>query len=339
MPQRTTVIGTNMRVDGNLAGDGDVVVRGHFEGAVHIGGKLTVSSGGVVRADVVAGQVVVDGCLDGSVRSGGVVHVTSRGLLSADVEGTVDVDPGGVHRGNTRPVREIPRTRVSSEVPAVPETDPLGRLPATKSSLRGPAAAFATHQESVRYYGGPGLSRMEEPLRAESGPIDFTITTGEPKAILSSDQIPVPRPPGPTPPPAWMLEGHHPDEPGVDPSDELTTGEARTSPSGPLRFTAADLVHDSEPPPVQTASGLPSVPNAETDAAGSTSVPPRPPRKPVPRGLSIDPTDLPRGRTELLIMNPPVRRTTSPGVSPVRKTFGQNTAKMQALDTEDEGES
>jgi cytoskeletal protein CcmA (bactofilin family) len=325
MTQRTTVIGANMRIDGSVAGDGNVIVRGHLEGAVHIGGSLTVASGAVVRADVVAGIVLVDGCLEGKVRSAGPVRVTARGVLSGEVHGEIEVEPGGVHRGPLLRRRRAASTDFSSEVPAEPAglvasdrtTGPGLRRArsappgAMKSSLRLSGPAPTKENETVRWYGEEGRSRLNEPPRRDTGPIPFAITTGEPTAVPSEPSVAsfAPRP---------VVPASAVPAPAVVPAEEASTSPGMRGADRPLRLSAADLIADDEPP---TRLGM----DTSDQPLALPGV-----------GDGDDPTDLPRGKTELMIPNPPARRTTSPGNSPIRRAFGQNTARHPVVGDPDD---
>jgi cytoskeletal protein CcmA (bactofilin family) len=88
------VVGPGTSVDGEIAGDGDLVVRGRVRGRVTLGGSLTVDSTGAVEGDVVAGGTVrleVDSRLVGDIRAPRVVIVDGASLRGA-------VDTSGVDR-------------------------------------------------------------------------------------------------------------------------------------------------------------------------------------------------------------------------------------------------
>jgi|GEM_PF-4658918 len=305
MTQRTTVIGTSMRTDGSIAGDGNVVVRGHFEGAIHIGGTLTVAPGAVVRADVVAAHVVVDGCLEGDVRSTGVVRITSRGMLAGDVSGDLDLEAAGVHRGEQASQPRGRTTEVSSEIPeplpvnkrahraaTVPRADRPEPPPpgTTRDSLRRTGPPSDPGMDTVKYFGEPGRTRDNEPNRGDLGD-DWSIATGEPQAVATDG----------------VLDAVADDRGPLDFSQWTDVHEAPTLPrdagDGPLRLSVDDLVADVPPPPRVSPDSVLEMPGVGDG--------------------TDDPTDLPRGKTELMIPNPPVRRTTTPGNSPVRRAFGR----------------
>jgi len=90
-----SVVGPGTSVDGEIAVDGDLVVRGKVRGKVSLGGSLTVEPSGALEADVVAGGTVrleADSRVVGDIRAPRVVIVDG-----ASFQGAVDTsgaDPG-----------------------------------------------------------------------------------------------------------------------------------------------------------------------------------------------------------------------------------------------------
>jgi cytoskeletal protein CcmA (bactofilin family) len=99
MSRTGSQIGTGQRLLGDIAGEGDLQIDGRFEGAIHIGGKLTVGPGALVVAEVVAAAVHIDGRVEGRVRATGDVTIGRRGCLVGEVEGLLHVEEGGVFQG------------------------------------------------------------------------------------------------------------------------------------------------------------------------------------------------------------------------------------------------
>jgi cytoskeletal protein CcmA (bactofilin family) len=83
-----SLVGPGTSIDGEVAGDGDLLVRGRIHGRVTLGGSLTVESTGSVEADVTAGGTVrleADSRVAGDIRAPRVVIVDG-----ASFRGTVD---------------------------------------------------------------------------------------------------------------------------------------------------------------------------------------------------------------------------------------------------------
>jgi cytoskeletal protein CcmA (bactofilin family) len=90
-----SVVGPGTSVEGEIAGNGDLVVRGRIRGRVSVGGSLTVEPSGALEGDVVAGGTVrleADSRVVGDIRAPRVVIVDG-----ASFQGAVDTsgaDPG-----------------------------------------------------------------------------------------------------------------------------------------------------------------------------------------------------------------------------------------------------
>jgi cytoskeletal protein CcmA (bactofilin family) len=91
------VVGPGTSIDGEVAGDGDLLVRGRVRGRVTLGGSLTVDPAGAVEADVTAGGTVrleADSRLVGDVRAPRVVIVDGASFRGAvDTSGAAPVPP------------------------------------------------------------------------------------------------------------------------------------------------------------------------------------------------------------------------------------------------------
>ncbi len=205
MAERLSTIGTGLRIDGHLVGDGSIEIQGHFEGSIHIGGELLIARGAVVRADVLASRVVVFGLLAGSVRATREIHVGSTGDLQGTVQGQLLVDDGGVYRGHMTPGRARPQKTVNTRrrPPALPhrsveEADRLTEdgLPSISSGAAGPAGRLLRDtaerdppsDPDEAWFGGHIARRAPTPV--------LEITEGEPPPrsvsgipALTADQV------------------------------------------------------------------------------------------------------------------------------------------------------
>lgn len=89
------MVGPGTSVEGEIAGDGDLVVQGKVRGRISLGGSLTVEPSGALEGDVVAGGTVrleTGSSVKGDIRAPRVVIVDG-----ASFQGAVDTsgaDPG-----------------------------------------------------------------------------------------------------------------------------------------------------------------------------------------------------------------------------------------------------
>ncbi|MDQ3730522.1 MAG: polymer-forming cytoskeletal protein [Pseudomonadota bacterium] len=62
------MIGTSIRVEGELSGDEDIVIQRHAEGTIELKrNDLTVNSQGFIKADGCAKIIVVEGKMEGDL--------------------------------------------------------------------------------------------------------------------------------------------------------------------------------------------------------------------------------------------------------------------------------
>lgn len=288
MPDRLSTIGSGLRVDGHLVGDGSVEVRGHFEGSVHIGGDLLVAHGAVVRADVLAARVQVDGQLVGTVRATHAIRVGPTGELQGTVEGPLSVDDGGVYRGRMTPGRVRPQKTVNTRrrrppppprPPADQETAGMPAVPAppvtASTSLSGSGEFEPPSNPEEGWFGAPAPQR-----RASS---ELPITEGEP--------------------PPWSVSG----------MPALSEDQVAVRLSEKLAALAGPVT--GEMPPSQDDSLDDSSDDALGDTINDIEESTDPLEAPDPRMLVEEPQ-------RLRATEPPRRRTTSPGVAPFRQSFG-----------------
>jgi cytoskeletal protein CcmA (bactofilin family) len=98
-----TVVGAQTRVRGVIRGSGPVLVRGSVKGEILIKGGLTVSSTGLIEADVEAQSVELSGEARGAVRATSRVVMSPTGVFEGEMATPVlEVQPGSVVRGRAR---------------------------------------------------------------------------------------------------------------------------------------------------------------------------------------------------------------------------------------------
>lgn len=82
--QPSALIGTSVRIKGQLTAQEDVVISGRLEGSITVKGhRVTVSAGAEVVADIQAAEVVIAGQVLGTVSAERRIELTA----TADAEG------------------------------------------------------------------------------------------------------------------------------------------------------------------------------------------------------------------------------------------------------------
>ena len=79
-----TVIGADAQFKGELTFQGGVRIDGKFEGSITTNGKVFVSKGGVVKAEVQANSVALEGKIEGNVLAEDRVELRATGQMIGD---------------------------------------------------------------------------------------------------------------------------------------------------------------------------------------------------------------------------------------------------------------
>ena len=80
-----SIIGTGMRVVGDITADGVVKVEGTIVGTVHAGRQVLVAKGGMVEGDIFAREAIIGGEVRGSIESTERVELQATSVVHGDV--------------------------------------------------------------------------------------------------------------------------------------------------------------------------------------------------------------------------------------------------------------
>jgi cytoskeletal protein CcmA (bactofilin family) len=116
---KTAVIGPNIRIQGELSGDEDLVVEGRVEGKISVTKGLRIGPQAQINAEVKAHHVVIAGRVVGNVVAAEKVEILPSGVLegnirapkiaiaegaqfkgSVDMGGKAPVEPAAAHAPN-----------------------------------------------------------------------------------------------------------------------------------------------------------------------------------------------------------------------------------------------
>ena len=81
----STVIGPDAQFKGELTFQGGVRVDGQFEGTIQTPGKVFVSKGGKLKAEVKAGHIALEGQVDGNLNAEDRIELRATAQLRGDV--------------------------------------------------------------------------------------------------------------------------------------------------------------------------------------------------------------------------------------------------------------
>ncbi len=85
-PAQMASIGPSIRINGDIAGNEDLVIHGQVAGSVSLpNNTLTVGNQGGVDADVSAKSVEIEGKVSGTVQAADIVRVKPSGQVKGDI--------------------------------------------------------------------------------------------------------------------------------------------------------------------------------------------------------------------------------------------------------------
>ncbi len=102
------LVGSRLSFRGEVTGDGDFYIAGRFEGDISVTGRVVVSEGAEVDANISGAAIVVGGTVRGNLSAATRVEILPSGVLTgslktgsfmasdgASVKGEVWVEPSG----------------------------------------------------------------------------------------------------------------------------------------------------------------------------------------------------------------------------------------------------
>lgn len=92
-----TVVGPSVKVEGDFASEGNIVVKGTVTGSVKTSKMLTVEAGAKIFANVRADNAVVSGSVRGNMKVGDRLELTETAQVSGDIDCKIlSVTPGAL---------------------------------------------------------------------------------------------------------------------------------------------------------------------------------------------------------------------------------------------------
>lgn len=119
----SSVVGSDMAVEGNIRAKEAVRVEGKVTGDVETEGALIISAGGSVKGNVKGSSIIIGGSLEGDVTSGGRTEVASTGKVIGNIRTkSLIVDENAVFQGqcimNAEGLAPAPAPEAANEAPA-----------------------------------------------------------------------------------------------------------------------------------------------------------------------------------------------------------------------------
>ena len=82
----TTVIGSSIRLKGNVQGDEDLLVLGRVDGMLTLSKTLSVEESGIVKANVSVRNAIISGVVVGNIQASDSVEILEGGRVVGDIK-------------------------------------------------------------------------------------------------------------------------------------------------------------------------------------------------------------------------------------------------------------
>jgi len=125
--KQTTYLGKNLKINGNISGEGSLIILGTFEGEFDLKGQLKVAQGAVIKGDIKATGISINGNVNGTiVASERILLDTTASIKGRLVTPKISIQDGAVFDG------ELQMSKNSEQAPkaATPEIKQPAKTPA-----------------------------------------------------------------------------------------------------------------------------------------------------------------------------------------------------------------
>ncbi len=127
--KQTTYLGKNLKINGNISGEGSLIILGTFEGEFDIKGQLKIAQGAVIKGNIKATGVSINGIVNGTiVASEKILLDTTASIKGRLVTPKISIQDGAVFDGELQMSRK-------------PEQAPKAATPEIKQPLKAPAVS------------------------------------------------------------------------------------------------------------------------------------------------------------------------------------------------------
>ena len=81
----TTYFGKNLKIKGNVSGEGSLIIQGSFEGQFDLKGRLKVAQGAHIKGDIKATDIYINGAIEGSITASEKVHLDNTARIKGGI--------------------------------------------------------------------------------------------------------------------------------------------------------------------------------------------------------------------------------------------------------------
>jgi len=81
----TTYFGKNLKIKGNVSGEGSLIILGSFEGEFELKGRLKVAQGARIKGNIKATDIYVNGSIEGAVLASEKIHLDNTARIKGGI--------------------------------------------------------------------------------------------------------------------------------------------------------------------------------------------------------------------------------------------------------------
>ena len=81
----TTFFGKNLKIAGNVSGEGNMIIMGSFEGEFNLKGQLKVSQGAKVKGNFNATSIAINGNVEGNLTATEKIHMDNTARINGRI--------------------------------------------------------------------------------------------------------------------------------------------------------------------------------------------------------------------------------------------------------------
>jgi cytoskeletal protein CcmA (bactofilin family) len=119
----TTYLGKNLKITGNVSGEGNLILLGTFDGEFDLKGQLKVAQGARIKGNVKATSVSINGNVEGTIlASERILLDTTAAMKGRLVTPKISIQDGAVFDG------ELQMSGKSEQAPRIPASQPKAVL-------------------------------------------------------------------------------------------------------------------------------------------------------------------------------------------------------------------
>ena len=106
-----TIVGTSVKLKGNLKSDGDITIDGSVNGEIKTKGAVNIGPNAQVIANVKAKKVIVSGTVQGNIEASERLTLTETGRVYGDIVANVlSITAGAIFTGKSNMMEKIKET-------------------------------------------------------------------------------------------------------------------------------------------------------------------------------------------------------------------------------------